>query len=113
MIDLKMLSLIDDCLRLIFPDTDQVFGGLNVLLCSDFFQLPPVNGPLLYTSRPTGIINLKGQGLYQCFDYTVRLTEVIRQQGGDDITVRFWTTLTELRESRLSQSSWELLCTRV
>ena len=37
MIDLKMLSLIDDRLRMIFPNTDQAFGGLNVLLCSDFF----------------------------------------------------------------------------
>jgi ATP-dependent DNA helicase PIF1 len=113
MIDLKMLSLIDDRLRLIFPDTDQAFGGLNILLCGDFFQLPPVSGRPLYTSRPTGIEALKGQGLYQGFDRTVQLTEVIRQQGEDDITVRFRTALAELRESRLSQSSWELLCTRV
>ena len=64
MIDLKMLSLIDDRLRIIFPNTDQAFGRLNVLLCGDFFQLLPVSGRLLYTSRPTGIVNLKGQGLY-------------------------------------------------
>ena len=108
MIDLKMLSLIDDRLRMIFPNTDQAFGGLNVLLCGDFFQLPPVSGRPLYTSRPTGIVNLKGQGLYQGFDRTIQLTEVMRQQGEDDIAVRFRTALTELRESRLSQSSWEL-----
>jgi hypothetical protein len=113
MIDLKMLSLIDDRLRMIFPNTDQAFGRLNVLLCSDFFQLLPVSGCLLYTSRPTGVVNLKGQGLYQCFDRTVQLTEVMRQQGEDDITVWFWTALTELQESRLSQSSWELLYTRI
>jgi hypothetical protein len=38
MIDLKTLSLIDDQLRAIFPaSSDQRFGGLNVLLCDDFF----------------------------------------------------------------------------
>jgi ATP-dependent DNA helicase PIF1 len=37
MIDLKTLSLIDDQLRAIFPtNSDQHFGGINVLLCRDF-----------------------------------------------------------------------------
>jgi ATP-dependent exoDNAse (exonuclease V) alpha subunit len=37
----------------------------------------------------------------------------MRQQGEDDTAVRFRTALSELRDSRLSQSSWELLSTRV
>jgi hypothetical protein len=37
----------------------------------------------------------------------------MRQQGEDETTIRFRTALGELRESKLSQSSWELLCTRV
>ena len=38
MIDLKILSIINDRLRLIFLDnSDQAFGGLNVLLYGDFF----------------------------------------------------------------------------
>jgi hypothetical protein len=114
MIDLKILSIIDDRLRLIFPDkADQAFGGLNVLLCGDFFQLPPVNGRALYSMKVTGPIAMKGQGLYRSFDRTIRLTQVMRQQGEDETAVRFRTALSELRESRLSQSSWELLCTRV
>ena len=114
MIDLKMLSLIDDRLRLIFPGkSDQAFGGLNILLCGDFFQLPPVNGRALYTTRPTGLIAVKGQALYQCFDRTIQLTQVMRQQGEDETAVRFRAALSELRESRLSESSWRLLCTRV
>jgi hypothetical protein len=114
MIDLKTLSIIDDRLRLIFPDnSDQAFGGLNVLLCGDFFQLPPVNGRPLYATRPTGPIAIKGQGLYRSFDRTIRLTQVMRQQGEDETAVRFRTALSELRESKLSESSWELLCTRV
>jgi hypothetical protein len=77
-IDLKILSIIDDCLRLIFPDQlDQAFGGLNVLLYRDFFQLPPVNGRSLYATKVTGPIAIKGQGLYQSFDRTIRLTQVM------------------------------------
>ena len=114
MIDLKILSIIDDRLRLIFPDqSDQAFGGLNVLLCGDFFQLPPVNGRPLYATKATGPIAAKGQGLYRSFDRTIRLTQVMRQQGEDETAIRFRTALSELRASRLSQSSWELLCTRV
>ena len=38
MIDIKTLSLIDDRLRAILPaHSDQPFGGVNVLLCGDFF----------------------------------------------------------------------------
>jgi hypothetical protein len=54
MIDLKTISLIDDQLRAIFPaSSDQLFGGSNVLLCGDFFQLPPVAGKALYSRSPT------------------------------------------------------------
>jgi hypothetical protein len=39
--------------------------------------------------------------------------EVMRQQGGDEGSVRFRRALSELRASELSKESWELFCTRV
>lgn len=113
MIDLKMLSLIDTRLRTIYPqNADQLFGGLNILLCGDFYQLPPVTGQPLYSLRPQHVDAIKGSCLYQAFDQTVRLYEVMRQQGEDDTSVRFRAALGELRSATLSPASWELLCTR-
>ena len=114
MVDIKTLSLIDDRLRAILPaSSDQLFGGINVLLCGDFFQLPPVGGQPLYSRKHSHINAIKGHQLYWAFDYTIRLIQVMRQQGEDEISTKFRLALSELRISQLSQQSWELLCTRV
>jgi hypothetical protein len=114
MIDLKTLSLIDDRLQAILPHNACIpFGGINVLLCGDFFQLPPVGGRALYSSVSATPETIKGQQLYRSFNRTVRLVQVMRQQGEDNVSIRFRAALSELREGKLSKESWELFCTRV
>ena len=65
MINLKMFSLVDDRLWAIFPATSHwLFGGINVLICGDFFQLLPVGGKPLYALRSSNINEIKGYQLY-------------------------------------------------
>jgi ATP-dependent DNA helicase PIF1 len=114
MIGLDILSLVDERLRAAKPTFSYLpFGGINILLCGDFFQLPPVTGTPLFSTSAISLNSKRGLELYRAFDRTVRLTELMRQNGIDNESVLFRTALKELRESKLSKSSWELLCTRV
>ncbi|XP_044718785.1 PIF1-like helicase domain-containing protein [Hirsutella rhossiliensis] len=96
MLGLRQLSWIDDRLREAFPNrNEEFFGGLNILLVGDFFQLPQI----------------KGRNAYRRFDKTVFLKVAQRQRGDDQGAFR--SALEELRLLQLSMESWKLLSSRV
>ena len=59
------------------------YGGLSVIVCGDFYQLPPVNPPPIYSQldlRKTTIKDINGLELWYLFKMA-ELTEVMRQRG--------------------------------
>ena len=112
MLGLRQLSGIDDRLREAFPSrNDEIFGGLNILLVEDFFQLPPVLQKPFYYDKEAQGVEIKGRNAYRRFDKTVFLNVVQRQRGEDQEAFR--TVLEELRLHQLSKESWKLLSGRV
>jgi hypothetical protein len=112
MLGLRQLSWIDDRLREAFPHrNEEFFGGLNILLVGDFFQLPPVLQKPLYYDKEVQGVEIKGRNAYMRFDKTVFLSVVQRQCGDDQAAFR--KSLGELRLLQLSHESWKLLSSRV
>ncbi|GAA94772.1 hypothetical protein E5Q_01427 [Mixia osmundae IAM 14324] len=67
------------------------FGGIQLVITGDFFQLPPVSqGGLAFEAKNWG----------RCIDETVKLTQVFRQKDSDFIDM-----LNECRMGLLSESS--------
>lgn len=89
------------------------FRGIERLIMWWFFQFPLIAGKALFARFPTQVDAIKGHQLDQAFNYTLRLTQIIRQQREDNISTRFRVALGELRASQLSKESWELLRTRI
>ena len=83
MLSLKQFAWLDRRCRQIFPDrANDVFGGLNIILCGDFFQLPPVGSKALFYDLKGSVSVNEAQGhwAYHSFDKTVELDIIMRQQ---------------------------------
>ena len=115
MIGLPELYQIDVRLKQIFPNhSDEPFRGMNVLLCGDFYQLPPVGASPLYDTRPAVKIELTAaKELYQWFDETVQLAQIMRQQGEDNSSIQFRTLLQGLRLGEMTDENCQFLQQRV
>jgi ATP-dependent DNA helicase PIF1 len=73
MIELKILGIIDERLREIFPSNNmETFGGLNVVITGDNWQLQPVGGSSLFkvSAANLELIAIKGHIAYQALNRT-------------------------------------------
>jgi len=115
MMSLLILSFLDQRLRQIFAENaDQPFGGIDVSLWGDFFQLPPVRATALYNdSHLFNQYDVAGQALYKLFNRTVELELNMRQQGDDIEQQQFRVALEGLRSNNVTQADWKLLISRV
>jgi ATP-dependent DNA helicase PIF1 len=70
MLDAELLTKISKFLTIVRKN-EQPFGGLNIVFCGDFYQLPPVRGDFAFTSEIWDSLQLK----------THILTKIYRQEG--------------------------------
>ena len=85
-IGVTMFDSLDRHLRAIFPHCVLPFGGMNIVLCGNPAQLPPVLAQPVYAYRgPTQ--NLAAH--FHLFDKVIILDHPFRQSGGDDTQICF------------------------
>lgn len=103
MLHAHQLDNVDKICRYLKEETFLPFGGLQVVLCGDFFQLPPVQKnrseevKFAYTSQIWQEMNLK-----VCY-----LDEQHRQK--DD---RMLELLNDIRGARVGEKTWEIILSR-
>jgi ATP-dependent exoDNAse (exonuclease V) alpha subunit len=98
------LDMVDEIARRVRKQPDKPFGGIQVILCGDFFQLPPVNrgdsrqGSFVVTSQ-----------VWEEFDPVICYLEEQHRQDDDD----FLEILNAMRAGDLRRRHAELLLNRV
>jgi ATP-dependent DNA helicase PIF1 len=90
-LSVTVIDKLDCHLRKILPHKSNIpFGNLNILLCGDPAQLPPVVGKPLYAYQGS-TSHLAAR--YHLFDKVVELDHVFRQRGNDQSQVDFHNLL--------------------
>ncbi len=94
MMNSELFELIDSLFKLI-KDNDKVFGGIQLILVGDFYQLPPIKYNYCFASPLWDIANIN----------IIILKELIRQK--DDLILQ--EILEEMRTGKLSDDKYKIL----
>src|SRR5579871_3031496 len=117
MVSLRMLGILHSRCCEAFPEYNHLpFGGVNVIICGDFAQLPPVMGKALYMPMSSNITKqseIVGVEMYSKFNRTVTLTHIVRQAGEDEESRAFREVLNSLRDAALTEQQWSMLTRRI
>ncbi len=102
MLHKKQLDLVNEVLQF-FRETDSAFGGIQLILCGDFFQLPPI-GKYRETNRD------KFSFMSQAWlDAKLSICYLTSQYRHTDSNLN--TILNEIREGEVSQNTIDILST--
>lgn len=94
MMDNELFDIINDLLKYI-KKNNKVFGGIQVILVGDFYQLPPISNDYCFISPNWNELNL----------ISIVLTDIIRQKDDDQLK----NILEEIRNENLTDNSLKIL----
>ena len=86
------------------------FGGLNILLVSDFHQFPFVGQAALYSNLPARLLELAShkKGAYKMIDWIAVLDQVMWQGSNNTKSFAFKTVFAKLCSDSVSELTWKL-----
>ena len=102
-------DLLDQRLRSVFPHSHRPFGGLNIVLCGDPAQLPPVRAQPVYAHRGT---TEHVAARFHLFQTVVELDRPFRQVGSDHRQVQFRDLLGRVADCVATEEDWKWLQNR-
>ncbi|CAN0182218.1 unnamed protein product [Ascophyllum nodosum] len=111
----SQFAWVDRRLRQATGRTDEVFGGISVIMTGDPGQLPPVCGRALHAGHPKDQLSQEGFSAYRSFRHAIILHKVQRQLAAEDsdrAQKSFLELLLSARDGCLSEDDWRLLLTR-
>jgi ATP-dependent DNA helicase PIF1 len=109
-LSIAIIDRLDRRLRKVFcHHSDVPFGGLNILLCGDPAQLPPVRALPVYAYEGS-LAHLAAR--FHLFDKVVELDQPFRQIGNDLTQIRFRAVLARVANCEPTLEDWKWLQTR-
>ncbi|KAH3900015.1 DNA helicase PIF1 SCDLUD_004332 [Saccharomycodes ludwigii] len=96
-----LLDKLDYVARHVRKRYNEPFGGIQVIFCGDFFQLPPVNKPKDRNQIQDVKFAFESKAWEETINITITLQKVFRQKGD----MKFITMLNEIRLGTVSRDT--------